>query len=64
MAKKKTIKEVVQDAVAVVTPTSERQQRWNAFVAAAEAQATKNGTLHIFKEQQERGELDTPPADF
>lgn len=43
---------------------SELQAAWEKFLAVAEEQRKRDGTLHIFEEQKERGEFDTIPDSF
>lgn len=57
--------EVVAEAPAApVTPDTDRQARWNAFLAAVEAQATAWGTLDIFNVQKKNGEFNKIPDSF
>lgn len=41
-----------------------RKARWDAFLATAEEQRKKEGTIHIFLAQKERGEFDVIPDNF
>ena len=43
---------------------SDLQAAWEAFLATAEEQRKKDGTLHIFLAQKERGEFKEIPESF